>query len=193
MPLRFMLLLIALITPLRIGAQPVHAGVRTMRLDGRWWRTLQQDEKWGYVEGHDDCWVSDAKNFRKRVASVPDWIAAVDDYYAKHPADQDEVVHEILNRVDRPALGNRKPLPGAEVWTEPHGYLDGLWWRGGSPISQSGYLEGYLCRQQITGRPPARFSKSIVSYRNLITDYVAARPSRDDEKLANILYRFRDR
>jgi len=84
-------------------------------------------------------------------------------------------------------------LPGAEVWTDPHGYLDGLWWRGGSPISQSGYLEGYLSCHQITGRPAADFSKPIATYRKLITDYVAARPSRDHGKIANILYLFRDK
>jgi hypothetical protein len=193
MRLRYAVLLVALITPLGIDAQKDDGKVSGGRMDRRWWQSLEQDEKWGFVEGHDDCWVSDAKNFRKRRASVTDWITAVDDYYANHPSDQSMAVHEVLNRVDRPALGNRRPLPGAEVWTEPHGYLDGLWWRGGSLLSQSGYLKGYLTCHRITGRPPARFSESIASYRNLITDYVAARSSSDNEKIAEILYSFRDK
>ena len=73
MRLRYAPLFMALLAPQSIDAQMDDAKASGIRMDGRWWQSLEHDEKWGFVEGHDDCWVGDAKNFRKRRASVPDW------------------------------------------------------------------------------------------------------------------------
>ncbi len=102
--------------------------------DGKWWAASFSEERSGYLNGYIDCHVYDAKAKSNSGGwTLADFTQAVDEYYRAHRPTA--LVSTALKQIDRTA----KPHPvleGGERWTEPHGYYDGMWWRGGSPEEQ---------------------------------------------------------
>ena len=95
-----------------------------------------------------------------------------------------------INRTGKPRLVPK----GGEDWKESHGYYDGLWWRGASPPEQLGFVEGYLsCYSTEMPSASGMFSKSAPDYVRLMNSYMKGHAHSDEEKLADILSRFRDR
>ena len=91
-----------------------------------------------------DCYFNDAKAHTNTSGwKVDDYLEAIDDYRRAYPSRNKRPVAEILKEISQ--TGKPRPVAkGGEVWTEPHGYYDGLWWRGSWPMEQLGYVEGYL-------------------------------------------------
>jgi len=151
-------------------------------------------ERSGYVDGFGDCYVYDAKG--KSTAggwTASHFVQAVAAYYRQHENERTTPVSTILRQINR--TGKPRPtLKGGEEWKEAHAYYDGLWWRGSSAAEQLGYIEGYLsCYSNEMTSQGTVFSKAAPEYVNLITSHIKAHPQSDDEKLAIILRRFRDR
>ncbi len=162
-------------------------------LDGRWWARISLAERVGYINGYEDCYVYDAKGPHSATGwTANHYVEAVEAYYHGHKNDRTASVTTVLEQVNR--TGEPRPVPkGGEEWKEPHGYYDGLWWRGSSASEQLGYIEGYLsCYASEIASPPATFSKSAHEYVALMNAYVKGHAKSDDEKVAYILHRFRD-
>lgn len=163
-------------------------------LDGRWWGTISPAERSGYIDGYEDCYVYDAKGVHTATGWTSNQFAqAVDAYYREHRDERTSLVSVVLKAINR--TGKSRPIPkGGEEWKERHGYYDGLWWRGSSPLEQLGYVEGYLsCDSTEVSNPARIFSKSARAYVRLLNTYMKDHLHSDEEKVADILSRFRDR
>jgi hypothetical protein len=118
--------------------------VRTLRFDSVWWNQADGDEQQGFLYGYEDCFqpkhppnvsIDEEQNFvagalqSEKRESVP---AAI--------------------RYSWKTVQSTPILQGAEMWSGPHGYLDGGVWGGFEgqawPFKVTGedrgYIEGYL-------------------------------------------------
>jgi hypothetical protein len=160
--------------------------------DGKWWLGAGSDERSGFLDGVADCvkWVAHAKWLTHDVDGLQEGITK---YYKTRPQDSAMNVADAWRKVlsvSKP----RKSIPGGEVWTNPHGYFDGQWWRESSESDNRGYLEGYLwCLRTCVNPPPETYSRPISYYADQISVYVRDHPKAEGEAVADILYRFRDR
>jgi len=160
--------------------------------DGRWWLGVGQDERSGFLDGSADCltWLAHAKWLRFGVQGLD---VKISNYYSTHPEDSALTVSDVWQKVlskSQPV----KPIRGGEVWTNPHGYYDGLWWRQDSDLEDKGFLEGYLsCMRSSVRQPAEEYSQPPSYYADQISKYIRAHPKSDDESIASILSRFRDR
>lgn len=170
---------------------PQKAGRREGTYDGNWWLAAAPDERSGFLNGAADCltWAAHAKGF----SATPDQLGdKITRYYKTHSADITVLVTEVWRRLEsreHPA----RTTPGAESWTNPHWYLDGLWWSQGSKSENVGFVEGYLwCATTYLKSSPDTYSRPVSYYVDQITGYTRSAPQADDEAVATILYRFRD-
>ena len=88
-------------------------------------------------------------------------------------------------------------FPAPAIWHQskqyknPHGFLDGGWYKQSSEAERFGFLEGYVgcLRTYVKGQ---QYSRPIHYYDDRIWDYVGGHPRSYNEAIANILFRFRD-
>lgn len=164
--------------------------------DGNWWLSVSFDERLGFYSGYDDCYTFDVKGpplSGKPLGWGPyDYVPAISEYYERHPQDRPLSLLEVIVRI-RKTASPRPETKGGEVWREPHGYYNGQWWWQASDDTRIGYVKGYLwCYGTMMAKPSARFSKPAGTYRSLMDHYIESNPKADSEKLAHILFRFRD-
>lgn len=161
------------------------------RYDGKWWSSADTEERSGFLSGAGDylTYVAHEKWVEGSSAYA---IPRVTDYYKTHPADGELPVVDVWRKVLL-AFPPPKPLKGGEVFTNPHGYYDGLYWRGGNDAEHRGFLEGYISCLRTLVRPSSEtYSRTVSYYVDKIDDYIEKHPKSDDEAVATILYRFRD-
>jgi hypothetical protein len=167
--------------------------------DGRWWASADHDRRSGFFWGAGDClsWTAHVgKEFFGSSGDVTDkaFDEEVSKYYRQHPEERAVAVIEVWRKVARQMEKDTPQTPGGEVYTNPHGFLNGLWYRGSSQSEGFGFLEGYLgCLRNYVSRPTASYSRSVSYYDDKLRNYIAADPKADDEAIANIFYRFRDK
>jgi len=165
---------------------------KTQIYDGRWWLAADADERSGFLSGAADCLTSVA-HARWLTFTVQGLDAKIGEYYKSHPSDVGENVADVWRKIQSESQPS-KGLPGAEVWKNPHGYLDGFWWRQGSESENRGFLEGYLwCVRTCVKQRTDTYSQSLEYYADKISGYVRAHPKAEHEAVATILLRFRDR
>ena len=101
---------------------------------------------------------------------------------------------EVWRRVG-PQIGRDTPqTKGGEVYKGDHGFVDGLWYRHSSYSDRLGFLEGYIeCLRHYVAQPSATYSRPVTYYDDNIWDYVAAHPAADEEAIAKLLFRYRDK
>jgi len=111
-----------------------------------WWESARNDEKQGFVVGHEDCFVWEGKHTRTTSLADRDLVKAIDSFLHNPTHKGDSVLQAIDSIAGVAPWHSPKPesRSGGETWTEPHWYLDGTWWRGGSETEHLGYVEGYL-------------------------------------------------
>jgi hypothetical protein len=161
--------------------------------DGEWWRAIGPEQQAGFVDGYYDCYSYDAKGPNTATGSIVEFQKAVSDFYDAHQDQLRTSVPAVLRDLAVSYKSPRVPLKGGEVWNEPHGYYDGLWWKQSEPKEQIGYLEGYLrCYSHDLPQPPAQFSNRPTEYQELITRYYNNPKHSEDKKIADVLYHFRD-
>ena len=172
---------------------PITEKSRKAVYDGNWWLTKEVDERGAFIDGADDCltWVAHVKGFLGTGDQLQEKITQ---YYETHPVERTVPVMEVCRKLAR---GSPVPKPsrGGEVWTNPHWYLNGLYWRQlNYETAQQAFLEGYLwCMRTCVGKPTETYSRPIAYYVHRISNYIKTHPkTADDEAIADILSRFRD-
>lgn len=167
--------------------------------DGNWWGATEPQERDGYLSGADDCLTSAAhvgRAFWGTSAAFTNDVsnAEVTKYYRDHPADRKLSVIEVWRRLG-PQIGkDTPPTKGGEIYTNPHGYFDGTFYRQVSEAERFGFLEGYIgCLRSYVKDSDEIYSLPIHEYDDKIWDYIRAHPTADNQAIADILRRFRDR
>ena len=177
--------------------QRPHQGHHTA-YDGRWWRSIAHEEQIGFVEGFGDCYKWDYRHdapFQDRsFQAIADLVTAGLDHDSARLSTP--VATLLLDTSPGP-----RPEPGGEVWSNPHGYFDGQFWREAGAAGRLGFVEGYVdCRVRFVRGAAARFSRPAPQYTALISAWYGINDSTDaqDEHrasatIASVLLRFRDR
>jgi hypothetical protein len=63
-------------------------------------------------------------------------------------------VIEVWRKVGRQIARDTPQTKGGEIYSNPHGFLDGLWYRQGSYSDRLGFLEGYIeCMRSYVENP----------------------------------------
>ena len=167
--------------------------------DGKWWASADTDRRDGFFWGAGDCLGAEAHiphSFfgTSRGFNSDAFDKEVSRFYADHPRDSKLPVIEVWRKVG-PQIGRDSPhTKGGEVYKGDHGFLDGLWYRGASYSDRLGFLEGYTeCLRHYVAQPSATYSRPVTYYDDKIWDYVAAHPAADEEAIATMLFRYRDK
>jgi hypothetical protein len=160
--------------------------------DGKWWSAADPGERSGFLNGAADCLTSVAHE--KWVSRSIEWaVPKITDYYKTHTADNGVPVVDAWRKVLSEAPPET-PRKGGEVHANPHGYYDGQYWREGSDLERRGFLQGYLwCLRTRVQSPSETYSRPVSYYVERISDYVGKHPKSDNEAIATILSRFRDK
>lgn len=160
--------------------------------DGAWWAKAEQEERLGFLEGYSDCleWDAHAK-LPRAIDHLEDSITV---YYKTHPDERNIAVITVWQKVSTQGPPAEPGPPGGEVWTNPHGFLDGQWWRETSEERNLGFVEGYLlCTSTCVNQPLETYSRPASYYVDEISKYVSLHPKADSMAVANILALFHDR
>jgi len=165
---------------------------REAAYDGKWWSAANSEEKAGFLNGTADCLISNAHE--KWITRSVAWaVPKITEYYKAHPTCETTPVPEVWHKVIS-ATPRDGPSKDGEVFTNPHGYYDGQYWREGDDSEHEGFLEGYLfCLRTAAKSPTEIYSQPLSYYVEKINAYLKAHPDGDHEAIAAILSRFRDK
>jgi hypothetical protein len=187
-------LVTAFSSPALLSCQQRPSQPKPAEYGGRWWLSVSSLEQRGFINGSFDCttWkLGDRRGARDTAEEVQKFANG----FYEDPSHWPVPVSRIVEMYDSRHTSSPKQISGAEVWNEPHGYWDGLWWKGaGYPntLEQRGYVEGYLnCYRFKTNAPTKTFSKSPKEYVVQITDWYR-RSGREDAKIADVLFSLSD-
>jgi hypothetical protein len=157
--------------------QGAATGPAVVRFNAKWWHQADSDEQQGFIYGYRDC---------LQPANAP--LVGVDDEQAfvtktvdsRQPGTPDAVTAAL--HLAWKTLKSRKIEKGGEVFTGPHGFLDGEWWgefSGPRPTAvasnDKGYVEGYLecASAPVTAQAVHRYQMAINQH------YASGRHSHD--------------
>jgi hypothetical protein len=177
------------------GSAPItRQAIGQQRFDRKWWTSVDSDEQQGFIIGFSDCYGDTLRRKVTSDATNVEFLKAMNDFYTTHTDQNPTEVPELVIRLSRTLKSSVHHLPGAEVWNEPHGYLDGQYWNESTEKERLGFLEGYIkCYQDYARRPRVRFSCTAAEYSGLLTRYFenpSASADHTDEKIAHVLHRF---
>jgi hypothetical protein len=163
-----------------IGTQ-VFAGAQTLTFNKKWWNSTLSDEQQGFIYGYQDC--RQPKN--AAAGSIVDYQNYVTHYLETHKTSHAQPVPFAIRTAER-NMAPRIALKGGEIWSGPHGYLDGGWWGlpdRNSLFHQQGFVEGYLfCA---TGKVNI---SSVGHYVNKVNAHYASKNTEHDA-IADVLKR----
>lgn len=144
----------------------------------RWWFAVSEDRGQGFLNGYADCGAAAKGPRLPGNDPISDLSSRITAYYEAHPKSREPVV-PLAVKIDRNVRPQRR-RPGDEVWTNPHGYYDGLWWNGAG--QQIGYVQGYLAclGWTIHAREAGHLAAAI-------TDWYQRHPKKKDRPIAEIL------
>ena len=177
-------------------SQQIGSRGRAMSYDGKWWLSVSSLEQRGSINRDFDCDTWELGDKLAPNATAKDAQKFVSQFYQDPPNWHLPVFRVIHTFYSRHAEALQKgSRAGGETWSEPHGYWDGLWWKGaGYPniLEQLGYVEGYLaCYEGEAHSLKGTFSKPPAEYVSVITDWYK-RTGKEDAKIADVLFKFRD-
>jgi len=168
---------------------------RQQAYDGMWWLSQSSAEQFGFLNGLADCYIYELNIKPRYERSAQEDQTFVTQFYRRNPSQRKVAVFDAWVRaLEQPSPVKRE---GGELWDEPHGYFDVMWWVGGTEpevsLNQKGFVEGFLwCYAHKVPNPRGIFSKSPEEYVRLITNWYAT-TQKGEEKIADVLFRFRDR
>jgi hypothetical protein len=151
------------------------AGAQTLHFSQKWWDSINDREQEGFFWGYMDSPCAPAIQ-----GTYQDVAKFLDGYFPAHP----NVTVPAALQIAKDHIKPQKPLPGGEIWTDAHGFMDGGWWGDsthGEPLEQRGYVEGYLaCRHQ-----PVR-AEDVEFYKTAIDRYYDS-PKHEHTKIAYVI------
>jgi hypothetical protein len=160
--------------------------------DGNWWAAADHYERDGFFWGAADCQKWDA-HVPVSYDTSDEAFEAITRYYDAHRGSRALPVVEVWKRVAA-QVPIPKPLKGGEVWNNPHGFLNGFWYQQGAESRRFGFLEGYIgCLRTYIKGSVESYAKPIQYYDDNIWGYTKAHPKAEDEAIADILRRFREK
>jgi len=163
--------------------------------DGYWWFSASSDEQQSYELGYGDCYVDSLKMKRPPYVEDRKFTQLISESYRSGTAQSSELVSTVMKRVWAANAGKEfaPPPRGGETWSKPHGYFDGLWWKGASNAEKLGFVEGEI--DCFNGEAASRFRVPLSA-----TEYVrwldkaygldegsSISRSPDDAKIADVL------
>jgi hypothetical protein len=174
--------------------------------DGQWWLSVDQRQRDGFVYGFVVCYSNlvDRKLFQE---SYRAYATRLNGYLQAHPESLAEPVESTLRRVASPpfakpvqraSVPNETPKESAAKWGANN---DGDEWRGATSWNL-GYVQGFLqCYSRHTKSEYGTFSKAPEWYANAIANWYGVKAddpeeinvSRRNEKIPEVLFRFRDK
>ena len=194
--------------PLLLGGLAFLAGVvssNATNYDGRWWLSIDQQQRDGFVYGFVVCYSNlvDHKLFQE---SYRTYTTRLNGYLRAHPESLAEPVENTLRSMASPPFAKpvHRPAPNEtpkEYTVKWGANNDGDEWRGATSWNL-GYVEGFLeCYSRDTKSEYGTFSKPPEWYANAIAncygvkadDPAKINPSRENEKIPEVLFRFRDK
>jgi hypothetical protein len=163
--------------------------------DGKWWLSVDKDQRLGFVAGYMDCYVFVRKGPLPFLESWYQYEQRVTGYLKKHVADRSKPVTEVLEAIAA------KPVAKTIKWEEEHGIFDGDYWRQALPSERVGFIQGFLECQRKDGKAVAKFSRSDDLYVAQISQWYGIKeddpaeinPERESKKIADVLYTFKDK
>jgi hypothetical protein len=189
-----MLLLLGMLTTNTWAQASTDVRPASRQFDGKWWANADSEERAGFIDGASDCltWEAHLKGFNATLSQVD---AKIRKYYRSNPEAENLSVVDVWEKIGAAQVATAETNPsGGEDWTNAHWYFNEDWWVGGSSLDQLGFLEGYIwCTDNRVKPKTETFSHSVNFYQKKIDAYIEAHPKADNEAVALILRRFRDK
>jgi hypothetical protein len=157
--------------------------------DGNWWKGQRIRRQEGFIAGVDDCLSFERKpSVKLHFCTISEGRKLLNDFYSVE-SQRGAAVIEALQMI-RGQDCDSTPAPGASVWSEPHGYYDGMWWTGSPPgDKERGFLEGFIACLPNGG---SQYPKGIDHYLSAIDDwYATGSEDRIYDKIPDVLAKFR--
>jgi hypothetical protein len=171
-------------------------------VDGRWWLSISEDERVGFLEGYLGCYLNDAKGTVKFVESTFTYEQRFSNYLQSNLGEQSKPVDEILLKIAALPYAQRDTVPpGGQEWEGKYGYLDGDYWRRSQQPHRLGLVQGFLhCYSRHVELAQDTFSKPVSSYVEAISNWYGVRANDPGEidmqrirvKIPEALFRFKD-
>lgn len=156
------------------------SGRRVNQFGRQWWLSVSNDESRGFLDGYADCTFAEKGSAAGADISVWELSARISSYYEKYKSSRISVPR-LADRIDH-AVPSQTRMSGGEMDNRPHGYYDGLWWKGASDNEQVGYVEGYLV---CLGHPAGESESRKIA--NAITAWYKKPSSQEDCAIAYVL------
>ncbi len=160
--------------------------------DGKWWLSIDSDERSGFINGAADCltWSTREEGFNGTPEQLVDKITK---FYKAHPEAVTRRVVDVWREVAKSEKYTKTPKDQGETWKNAHWYLNGDWWGQINRWEEDGYIEGYLwCIDNRVVPKTDSYSQSVSFYRKKIDAYLETHPKAGNEAVAVILSKFRD-
>jgi hypothetical protein len=124
---------------------------------------------------------------------LADLDTEIDQSYKAHPSNLSLPIVALWQKLLAQAPP-AKPRRGGEVWTNPHGYYNGDWYKQSSYDERIGFLQGYIgCLRTYMKEPTESYSRQPGYYDDKIWDYIDTHPKAYNEPIATMLARYRDK
>jgi|SRR5450631_10047 hypothetical protein len=134
--------------------------------DGRWWFSISAEDQQSYLLGYGDCYVDSLKSKRPPYVENRKLAQLIAASYRSGKSESGDLVPVVMKRVWAANAGAKAPPhpKGGETWTDPHGYFDGLWWKGASDAEKLGFVEGETNCFNEEGASQSRFPLTASDY-----------------------------
>jgi hypothetical protein len=172
-----------------------NGGQKNTPHDGHWWLAISMGEQKEYRWGYLDCYVDSLK--LKSPSYIEDREAGqlITDSYRSGKARINEIVPRVMKGTWAARAGKSAPYQpqGGEAWTEPHGFFDGLYWKGGSDAEKLAFVEGETDCFNLEAASRVRFPLPASDYAKWLDEAYglvqgsSVPRSSEDAKIADVL------
>jgi len=129
-----------------LAAHPLDGTPKGRQHDGHWWLSISREQRESYLLGYYDCYVGSLRQPRPPLLETGKEAELVLQAYRSDPSRLPALASDVMK--DIWAANPRGAVPirpkGGERATGPHGFFDGLWWKGASEAEKLGFVEGEM-------------------------------------------------